>query len=154
MSNKDKKGGITIKKISILLICLLIFSIISCESQGNITVSITTDVDTYGLYMSSVRGITLTPYLEGTTEKDIQYHWSIDSDTEMFDSTNGPKKDVINSGESVLFVPVAEIGYSEPDTLSNTIKVNLRIEEKQSSNILAETELIIEDYSGTYKVKK
>lgn len=72
----------------------------------------------------------------------------------MFDSPDGSQKEVINSGESVLFVPVAEIGYSEPDTLSNTIKVNLRIEEKQSSNILAETELIIEDYSGTYKVKK
>lgn len=30
----------------------------------------------------------------------------------------------------------------------------LKIEENQSSNILAETELIIENYSGTYRVKK
>lgn len=148
------------KKISFLLISLLIFSIVSCESQGSInkakslSVSIITDVDTYGLYMSSVRGITLTPHLEGTTDKDIQYHWSTDSDTEMFNSLDSPKKEIINSGESILFVPVAEIGYSEPNKLSNTIKVNLRIEEKQSSDTLAETELIIEDYSGTYKVKK
>lgn len=151
---------IIIKKISFLLISLLIFLTVACESQGSITkakplsISITTNVDTYGLYMSSVRGITLTPQLEGTTDKDIQYHWSIDSDTEMFDSPEGPKKEVINSGESVLFIPVAEIDYNEPDTLSNTIKISLEIEEKDSNNVLAETELIIEDYSGNYKVKK
>lgn len=57
------------KKIGFLFIFLLMFSILVCESQGSvdkaksISVSITTDVDTYGLYMSSVRGITLTPQL-------------------------------------------------------------------------------------------
>ena len=92
--------------------------------------------------------------LEGNTDKDIQYHWSIDSNTEMFDSSDGPQKEIINSGESVLFIPIAEIGYIEPDKLSNTIKINLKIEENQSSNTLAETELIIENYSGNYRVKK
>lgn len=136
------------------------FSIVACESQDSINkakdinTSIITDVDTYGLYMSSVRGITLTPQLEGNTDKDIQYHWSIDSDTEMFDSLDGPKNEVINSGKSVLFIPISEIDYIEPDKLSNTIKINLKIEEKQSSNTLAETELIIGNYSGTYRVKK
>ncbi len=133
---------------------------VACESQGSVSkakplsVSITTDVDTYGLYMSSVKGITLMPQLEGDKSNDIQYHWSMDSDTEMFDSPDGPQNEIINSGESVLFIPVAEIGYIEPDTLSNTIKITLVIEEKDSHNVLAKTELIIEDYSGTYKVKK
>lgn len=78
------------------------FSIVACESQDSINkakdinISIITDVDTYGLYMSSVRGITLTPQLEGNTDKEIQYHWSIDSDTEMFDSLDGAQNEVIN----------------------------------------------------------
>ena len=144
------------KKISFIFISLLMLSIVSCESQDSINkaksinISITTDVDTYSIYMSSVTGITLTPQLEGNTDKDIQYHWSTDSDPEMFDSPDGPKNEVINSGGSVLFIPIAEIDYIQPDKLFNTIKINLKIEEKQSSNTLAETELIIENYSGTY----
>lgn len=154
------KGVITIKKICFPLIFLLLFSLMACEGQESITkhkplsVSIETDVDTYGLYMSSVRGITLIPQLEGTTDKDIQYHWSIDSDTEMFDSLDGPKKEIINSGESVLFIQVAQIGYIEADTLSNTINITLSVQEKGSNKVLTKTELIIEDYAGTYKVKK
>lgn len=160
MSKKYAKGVISIKKICFILISLLIFSIVSCEVQESInkskplSISIATNVDTYSLHMSSVRGITLIPQLEGDTDKDIQYHWSIDSDTEMFKLADGTQKEIINSGESVLFVPVAEIGYIEPDTLSNTIKVTLSIEEKGSNKVLTKTELIIEDYAGTYKVKK
>lgn len=71
------------KKISFIFISLLMLSIVSCESQDSINkaksinISITTDVDTYSIYMSSVTGITLTPQLEGNTDKDIQYHWLI-----------------------------------------------------------------------------
>ncbi|BCZ48115.1 hypothetical protein psyc5s11_41820 [Clostridium gelidum] len=149
---------------------LLLFSFVSCSAPKNISkpkplsVSIVNDVDTYGLYMSSVKGITLLPKLEETTDKDIQYHWSINSDTkkfkgktldtEMFDTPNGPVKEIINSGESVLFIVVAEISYAKPDTLSREINVTLTVEEKDSNNVLAKSELIIEDYSGTYKVKK
>ncbi len=104
--------------------------------------------------MSSVKGITLTPKLEENTDKYIQYHWSIDSDTEMFETPDGPAKAIINLGESVLFIPVAEIGYNKQDNLSKEIKVTLTLEEKDSNNLLAKAELIIEDYSGTYKVKK
>jgi hypothetical protein len=49
---------------------------------------------------------------------------------------------------------VAEISYVEPDTFSKEIKVTLTIEEKDSNNVLTKAELIIEDYSGTYKIKK
>lgn len=38
--------------------------------------------------------------------------------------------------------------------ISNTIKINLKIEEKQLTNTLSQKELIIENYSGIYKVKK
>lgn len=154
------KGVITIKKISLILISLLIFSIVACEPQKSVTestplsVSITTDVDIYDHDSDSVKGITLMPQLEGSTDKDIQYHWSIDSDTERFSSQDSSKKEIINLGESVLFVSVADVGYAEADTLSNTIKITLAIEEKDSNNTLAKTELIIEDYSGIYKVKK
>lgn len=151
---------ISIKKIYFVLISLLIFSIVSCKAQESInkvkplSISIATNIDTYSLHMSSVRGITLIPQLEGDTDKDIQYHWSIDSDTEMFKSLDGTQREIINSGESVLFVPVAQIGYSEADTLSNTIKVTLEIEEEGSNKVLTKTDLIIEDYAGIYKVKK
>lgn len=133
---------------------------VACESQENsnksksISLSIETDLDIYELYTSSARGITLTPKVEDISDEDIQYHWTIDSDTETLYTEDGPNKEIINSGESVVFTPIAEISYSEPGKLSNTIKINLSIEEKQSNNVLAETELIIEDYSGTYNVKK
>jgi len=104
--------------------------------------------------MSSVKGITLLPKLDENTVKDIQYHWSINSDTEMFDTPNGPAKEIINSGKSVLFIVVAEISYAKPDTLSREINVTLTVEEKDSNNVLAKSELIIEYYTGTYKVKK
>lgn len=151
---------IIIKRLSFLLILLLLFSFVACGAPQSISktkplsVSIVTDVDTYSLYMSSVKGITLIPKLEGNTDEDIQYRWSIDSDTEMFDTPNGPQKEIINSGESVLFIVVSEIGYIEPNTLSKSINVTLTVEEKDSNNILGKTELIIEDYSGIYKVKK
>ena len=152
--------ALIIKRLSYLVIFLLLFSFISCSAPKNISkpkplsVSIVTDVDTYGLYMSSVKGITLLPKLDENTCKDIQYHWSINSDTEMFDTTNGPAKEIINSGESVLFIVVAEISYAKPDTLSREINVTLTVEEKDSNNVLAKSELIIEYYTGTYKVKK
>ncbi|MBC2580150.1 hypothetical protein [Clostridium sp. DJ247] len=135
-------------------------------SQGNLesvkatmedtplSVSIESDVATYEKYTSSVRGITLTPKLQGSSNKEIVYHWTINSNTEMFDTKNGPQKEVTNSGESVLFVCVAEISYIKPNTLSKSINITLSVEEKNSKNVLAKTDLIIEDYSGTYKVKK
>jgi len=49
---------------------------------------------------------------------------------------------------------VAEISYAKPDTLSREINVTLTVEEKDSNNVLAKSELIIEYYTGTYKVKK
>ena len=39
-------------------------------------------LDTYEIHTSSVSGITLTPKLEGVTDKYIEYQWTIDSDTE------------------------------------------------------------------------
>jgi hypothetical protein len=151
---------IIIKRLSFLLIFLLILSFIGCGAQQSISktkplsASIVTDVDTYSLYMSSVRGITLIPKLQENTDKDIQYRWSIDSNTEMFDTPNGPAKEIINSGEPVLFICVAEISYHEPNTLSKSINATLTVEEKDSNDVLAKAELIIEDYSGIYKVKK
>jgi uncharacterized protein YcfL len=93
---------IIVKRLSFLLICLLLFLFVACGAPQSISktkplsVSIVTDVDTYSLYMSSVRGITLKPKLEENTDKDIQYRWSINSDTEMFATPNGPAKEIIN----------------------------------------------------------
>lgn len=123
-------------------------------TEKSFAVSIETDVDTYVAHTSSLRGITLTPKLGGVTDKDIEYQWTIDSDTEMFDTESGPRKGIVNSGESVLFIPVAEISYVESDKLAKVIKVTLAIVEKSSNKVSAKTELLIEDYSGTYKVKK
>lgn len=122
--------------------------------DNSFDVSIEADADTYEIHTSSISGITLTPKLEGVTDKNIEYQWTIDSDTEMFDTESGPRKKIINLGESVLFVPVAEIGYVAPDKFAKIIKVSLVTKEKNSHKVLTKTELIIEDYSGTYKVKK
>lgn len=68
------------KKLIFLLLSLLMFLFVACESQDSInksnslSVSIITDIDSYSLCMSSVRGITLIPQLEGVTDKEIQYH--------------------------------------------------------------------------------
>lgn len=68
------------KKLTFLLLSLLMFLFVACESQDSInksnslSVSIITDIDSYSLCMSYVRGITLIPQLEGVTYKEIQYH--------------------------------------------------------------------------------
>lgn len=156
----EQKEWIVIKRLIPLLIILSLFLLTACGSTKNISetkplsVSIESDIDTYEKYQPSVRGITLTPKLDGTTNKDIKYHWKIDSDTEMFYTESGTKKEIINSGEPVLFVITAEINYARTNGLSKSTNITLAVEEKDSNNILAETKLVIEDYSGTYKVKK
>jgi hypothetical protein len=145
------------RRLSFLVVLSLLFLFVACDTPQSISntkpisISIVTDVDAYALYMSSVKGITLTPKLEEDIDKDIQYRWSINSDTEMFATPNGPVKEIINSGEPVLFIPVVEIAYVKTDILSKEIKVTLTVEEKDSNNVLAKSELIIEDYSGLYK---
>lgn len=149
-----------IKRLISLLIILSLFLITACGTTENssetepLNVSIGSDIDTYEKYQTSHHGITLTPKLNGTTNKNVKYHWKIDSETEMLHTEGGSKREIINSGEPVLFVVTAEINYVPTNSISRSINVSLTVEEENSNNILAETKLIIDDYSGTYKVRK
>lgn len=44
-----------------------------------------------------------------------------------YHTPNGAQKEIINSRESVLFIVAAEIGYVEPNTLSKSINVTLKM---------------------------
>jgi len=142
------------KRVGAMLLIIFTMALAACTEDNNLKVSIVNDVDTYALIMSSVRGITLTPKIDGETDKTLVYHWKINNDTEKFQTPEGDKTELINEGEPVLFVGGPEEGLGSSEKLTKRIKVTLTIEEKDTDNVLSKAELTIEDYSGTYKVKK
>jgi hypothetical protein len=100
--------------------------------------------------------ITFTPIIKGDLNKEVQYHWIIqdDSDNENlhgFVSNEGPAYDIINYGEAVKFATYAEVSYA--DDAYSEIKVILQIEEKDSNNVIGKDELIITNRQGMYFVK-
>lgn len=142
------------KRVGAMLLIIFTMALAACTEDNGLKVSIVNDVDTYALIMSSVRGITLTPKIDGETDKTLVYHWKINNDTEKFQTPEGDKTELINEGEPVLFVGGPEAGLSSSEKLTKRIKVTLTIKEKDTDNVLSKAELTIEDYSGTYKVKK
>lgn len=101
--------------------------------------------------------ITLTSKLIGEGRNDIQYHWILDNKEqpdliEAFLSSEGePLREVTNSSEAIELVLIAKVNWVEGTV--EEFKVRLQIEEKNSSNIIAIDEIIIENHAGVYKIK-
>lgn len=78
----------------------------------------------------------------------------VDNDMDKFETNDGYKSEVINKGESVLFLPRPDGNVIESDGLTKTIKITLTLEEKDTNNVLAKTNLDIRYNNGNYKVEK
>lgn len=158
------------KKISLLVSAVLIFSLTACSnSQKNLSanktsvavnseslsVLINTNVDTYSLSDDTSPGITLVPNIKGTMsgidDRNLKYHWI--ADEEVFYTGSNPSKELTNIGESVIWMPTKDINYSEA-TLPIEFNITLKVEEIDTNKVLAEAKLVIEDHGGEYKVRK
>ena len=99
--------------------------------------------------------ITLKSKLKGSYDKGLQYHWILknDNDFEGFIiPEKGPQKEIINSGEEVELGLFAEVSWVEGTVIE--FKVVLQVEDKETSNIMATDEIIIENHAGIYRIKK
>lgn len=135
----------------LLLICALVLA--SCTKDHDLTVSIDHDIDTYSFAMSSIRGITMTPIIEGTTNKELIYHWNTNNDTQSFMYLEDIQTEIINNGEPVLFIggPEADMNGSN---LTSPVRVTLTLKEKDTDKILARDELVLTRENLMYTVKK
>lgn len=61
------------------------------------------------------------------------------------------QKEIINSGESVELGLFAEVSWIEGTVIE--FKVILQVEDKETSNIIATDEIIIENHSGFYSIR-
>lgn len=98
--------------------------------------------------------ITLKSKLKGSYNKDLQYHWILknDDDIEGFIlPEKGPQNEIINSGESVELGLFAEVSWIAGTVIE--FKVILQVEDKETSNIIATDEIIIENHSGFYSIR-
>lgn len=125
------------------------------EKNKELSVEIETDKDYFSRMDKLHPVMTFTPILKGETDKDIQYHWIMENDVDFEGFTtleNGPTKDIINSGEPVGLGIYAQVSYVEGAVME--FKIILQVEEKETSNILAKDELVIENSEGEYRIKK
>ncbi|WP_294188365.1 hypothetical protein [uncultured Clostridium sp.] len=153
------------KVIELIILSILVIGLVGCdikreeniandikvEDNNNNSVEILANSDS-----DSFDGmpITLKSKLKGSYNKDLQYHWILknDDDIEGFIlPEKGPQKEIINSGESVELGLFAEVSWIEGTVIE--FKVILQVEDKETSNIIATDEIIIENHSGFYSIK-
>ena len=140
--------------LSILLIGLVGFQIKTEDNTHKDSLSVeiisTNDANSY-----KGMPITLKSKLKGSYDKGLQYHWILknDNDFEGFIvPEKGPQKEIINSGELVELGLFAEVSWVEGTVIE--FKVELQIEDKETSKIIATNEIIIENNQGTYSIKQ
>ncbi|NLL30273.1 MAG: hypothetical protein GX258_04375 [Clostridiales bacterium] len=97
--------------------------------------------------------ITLKPKLKGEYDRELQYHWLLknDGDIEGFIlPEKGPQKEIINSGEPVELGVFAEASWVEGTVIE--FKVELQVEDKETSEIIATNEITIQNNEGVYRL--
>lgn len=98
--------------------------------------------------------ITLTPKIKGDYDKELQYHWILENDDEVEGfvvSEKGPQKEIINVGQPVELGLFAMVEWVEGTVIE--FKVKLQVEDKETSEIIANNEITIENNQGTYSIK-
>lgn len=125
---------------------LIMGTLVGCK-KGTYELSITTDRNSYDASSSSVRGITVSPELK-TNDKylEVQYYWST-TEGEFVGKTS---KEIINTGESLIWSAVSENSKSAPSTAT----IILTAKEKKTDKILATTNLTITGNDSKFTIKK
>lgn len=117
--------------------------------EVNNEIKILTDIKKYTPVMSSVQGIGMTPeFRTNLEESKVQYHWTTNNgDFLVLD--NKRVKEVVNSGDKVLWIP--ELQENAGKTAN--IIITLKAEDTMTGKIMAETSLTIEQ-DGVYYIIK
>lgn len=125
--------------------------ILNEENENTLNVEIIANGDSTSF---SGMPINLIAKVTGEHNKDIQYHWILenDSDFEGFVvSTGGPQKEVVNLGDAVELALFAEVSWVEGAIMEFNVK--LQVEEKETSKVIATDEITVENHGGIYKIK-
>ena len=131
-----------------IFILLLGFLMLGCGIAKN-EIKIKTDVKIYSPLMSSVFGIGMIPELitiqKGTK---VEYHWSTTSGWFYF-LEGKKKKQVINAGEKLIWIPE----FQEVSSKTKNSIVTLKAIDANTGKMLDETNLTIEK-NGVYYIVK
>gem|GEM_PF-1839154 len=162
------------KVIGLIILSTLMFVLVGCQSRTEDTVSKDTSIESKDTSSEDNKGtltveiianndsnsykglpIILKSKIEGEFDKVFQCHWILENniDFEGFViSGKGPQKEIINSGEPVELGVFSEVNYIEGAL--NEFKVKLQVEDKETSDIIATDEIIIENKVGSYNIKQ
>jgi hypothetical protein len=118
-----------------------------CNNTGD-KFSITTDVNSYAPFMSSVQGITMRPNFD--TEKTygkLIYHWETTVGEFM-----GIGKEVKNQGEAVVWRPIEDNKLTDT---KNSFDIKLEVIDSSSNKVLAAKKLtIVPTNKGFFEIKE
>lgn len=159
------------KVMRIMLMSTIIFTLVGCKSHSENKKSISDNVlienneETLNVKITAKEDLTtgdgmpikLNSKLTGEHNKDIKYHWILETskEYEKFEGFvaegKGALKEIINSGEEVELGLFADVSWVEGTVVE--FKVKLQVEEKELSKIIATDEITIENSAGHYKIK-
>lgn len=153
--------------ISIILISFMFYLISGCsnkniqvssnpENNKKVEASINSDINSYSPIMSSTPGIPLNVKLKPSANKDnIKFHWVTEQGTFLNWQQNNGKVDIlgsdVKSNEQKIYWSI------NPNEKINKspFKIYLKIEENDSSKILYETSIELEqNKEGYFSVKR
>jgi len=136
------------KKLNVIILSMVLIMgmLVGCK-KSTYEISIKTDRTSYDASSSSVRGITVSPELK-TNDKnlEVQYFWST-TEGEFIGKTG---KEVVNTGEPLIWSAISENSKSAPSTAT----VTLTAKEKKTDKILATTNLTIAGKDSKFTIKK
>ena len=140
--------------VAALIATLALVVLFTANPKNNMIsqVSILTDKESLAFdpLKSSFQGFNLTPdFKNGITTDPVQYRWSVTEGD--FIIKGDPSKEVVNSGESLLWSSTL-IGWSKWTGSSSTYDIKLKVEDVKTSKVLAETTLTIERNDQVFKV--
>ena len=148
------------KDIRAIVLSILLISLVGCQIKTEDNThkdSLSVEIIATNDDSNSFNGmpITLTPKIKGEYDKELQYHWIIknDNDIEGFIlPEKNLQKEIINSGEPVKLGLFALVNWVEGTVIE--FKVNLQVEDKETSEIIATNEITIKNNQGIYTIKR
>ena len=117
--------------------------------QANNEIEIITDIKKYTPVMSSVQGIGMIPeFRTNLEESKVQYYWTA-TDGDFLVLGNKRVKEVVNSGDKVLWIPELQENAGK----TTNVIITLKAKDAITGKTLAKTSLIIEQDGAYYIVK-
>lgn len=148
------------KVIRSIILSILLIGLVGCQiktedntHKDSLSVEIIATNDTSNSFDGMP--ITLTPKIKGDYDKELQYHWILESDDDVEGfavSGKGPQKEIINVSQPVELWLFAMVEWVEGTVIE--FKVKLQVEDKETSDIIANNEITIENNQGTYSIEQ